>query len=152
MFELHMNENNLKIAEFLKASGKCSEVRHENDRIIVKFKFGFTIHRLHIGSIIKGFTDRDWRLLTNEIRRTISGARVCELSDLAIGIHPLKTELIRVRMDPLEKETLQEAAVLAGKSLSEFIRSAALKEASEVFDKKTVTKRRQSKGSQTYVQ
>jgi uncharacterized protein (DUF1778 family) len=42
-----------------------------------------------------------------------------------------------VRLDAAERHLLEEAAVLDGKSLSEFIRGTTLKAASEILNRKT---------------
>lgn len=56
-------------------------------------------------------------------------------SNMSFGLRPLKTYDVHVRLDPAERNIIEEAATLDGKNLSEFIRNAALKAASEVFDK-----------------
>ena len=154
MFKLRATENNLRIAEFLETAERGVKVERHRDEILVKFKYGFTITLLEVGSIIRGFTRRDWRNLIKEAKETIVGGKVQEFSDASFGVRPTKSERIYIRLDPLEKETIQEAAVLEGKSLSEFIRSAALKAASEAFDKETamrMMKRKQKENSHAYV-
>lgn len=155
MFKLRVTENNLRIAEFLEAAERAVKIEKREGEILVNFKYGFTVTFLEVGSIIKGFTRRDWRNLINEVKDTVVGAKVQEFSDVSFGLRPIKTERIYIRLDPLEKETIQEAAVLEGKSLSEFIRSAALRLASEAFDKKTamrMAERKRKEESQSYVQ
>jgi len=61
---------------------------------------------------------------------------------------------VHIRLDPLERETIEEAAVMEGRSLSDFIRSAALKRASEVFDRekaRRMAEQKRREKSQTYV-
>lgn len=65
-----------------------------------------------------------------------------------------RTEDVHIRLDPLERETIEEAAVMEGRSLSDFIRSAALKRASEVFDRekaRRMAEQKRREKSQTYV-
>ena len=154
MFKLRINENNRKIADFLEAAERGVEVLQDGKNILVKFKYGLHISRLEIGSIIREFTDNDWRSLIKEIKNTLTGAKLQMVSDVSIGMRPLRTEDVHIRLDPLERETIEEAAVMEGRSLSDFIRSAALKRASEVFDRekaRRMAERKRREESHMYV-
>ncbi len=152
-FKLRINEKNLKIAQFMEVAGKAVKVLQENGDILVKFRYGLNISRLEVGSIIKGFTDGDWRAFVEEIKSTLKGAKIREASDMVVRLRSLRTEDIHIRLDPLERETIEEAARLEGKSLSDFIRAAALRRAGETFDEEKAKKMAKQKREESpYIQ
>ncbi len=136
-FRLKNNEKNATIAEYLQATENVLVERNEKE-IVVKFDHGFTITRLELGSIIRDLTDSDWRELINEVKGTIKGGKVEVFSHMSFGVRPTRSELLIIRLDPSEKQILQEAATLEGKTLSEFVRNAALRVAGEVFNRKSI--------------
>jgi len=63
------------------------------------------------------------RFVVNEILRTVSGARVVEVTDYHITLEETeRTEVICVRVTPAEKDRLRREASERGLSLSEYLR------------------------------
>jgi uncharacterized protein (DUF1778 family) len=136
-FRLSLNPKHLAIAKYLKSAERELKFEVKNHEIIVEFEYGFTVFKVEVASLIPDFTDADWSNLISEIKRTVTGAKVREFSSMSFGVRPTRVHDIHVRLDATEKHLLEEAAVLDGKSLSEFIRSTALKAASEILNRKT---------------
>lgn len=136
-FRLSLNPKHLAIAEYLKSAERGLKFEVKNREIIVEFEYGFTVFRVEVASLVPDFTDADWSNLISEIKRTVFGAKVREFSSMSLGVRPTRVHDIHVRLDAAERHLLEEAAVLDGKSLSEFIRSTTLKAASEILNRKT---------------
>jgi len=132
-FKLNANKLNEMIAKRLEETERYVDVRLEAGTIHVEFQYGLTISRLTLGEIAKELSDRDWRNLAKEIKSTLVGAKVRELNDQTIGIQPIRTEWIHVRVNPIEKALIADAAKARGKTIADFVRIAALKVAEEVF-------------------
>jgi len=130
-FKLPKNEINIKLSELLRAEG-C-RVTNEQHHIIIEFNFGLNIFRVEAGSALGGLTDHEWRTLIDNIKNTLKGAKVRRADDMVIRIAPVKSEVIRLRVNPQEKELIRKAAALKGKTLSDFIRSVVLKAVDEAF-------------------
>jgi hypothetical protein len=82
---------------------------------------------------------------TRQIKRTLVGAKVRDFNSALIGIHPLRTERVYIRLDPLEKALIADAAKIEQKTITDFIRAAALRMAEEVFDRETLKKMQKRK-------
>jgi hypothetical protein len=130
-FKLLENEVNRKLSELLSAEG-C-RVTHEQHCIIIEFNFGLNIFRVEAGSVLGGLTDLEWRAFINNIKSTLQGAKVRRADDMVISLAPVKSEIIRLRVNPQEKELIRKAAALKRKTLSAFIRSAVLEAVDETF-------------------
>jgi len=136
-FTLRLNKANLKIAEAIKNAADDVKVDVQDGFIRVSFKYGLNISRLELGPVGNDLTPNQWNALAKEIRQTLVGAKVREFNSMLIGIHPLRTERIDIRLDPLEKALIKDAARIEQKSITDFIRAAALRVADEVFDRET---------------
>jgi len=136
-FRLSLNPKHLAIAEYLQSAERGVKFEVKDREIAVEFEYGFAVFRIEVTSLVPDLTDADWGNLISEIKRTVSGAKVREFSNMSFGVRPTRVHDIHVRLDAAERHLIEEAAVLDGKSLSEFIRSTALKAASEVLNRKT---------------
>jgi len=153
-FTLRLNKTNLRIAEAIKNAVDGVKVDVREDGILVSFDYGLNISRLELGSVGMDLTPGQWNALAREIKKTLVGAKVREFNSMLIGIHPLKTERIDIRLDPLEKALIVDAARIEQKSITDFIRTAALRLADEVFDRETAKKMQEREGvrdEQAYV-
>jgi hypothetical protein len=139
-FVLRMTERNLKIADFIGTEPHVV-TRREDDRIQIEFGGMLSISRIEIDAAI-GLTDKEWRELGREIKKTLKGAKVREFSDLAIGIWPVRKGGIFIRVNDFEKELLERAAKTEHRSISDFIRMAALEKADQVLIMKTAIEKR----------
>jgi hypothetical protein len=146
-FRLRINELNLKIAERLEASEHFVKIKKDGE-IHVEFQYGLTISRIALGDVSKDLTEKDWRNLANEIKNTLVGAKIREYSDQIIGIQPLRTEWIHVRVNPVEKALILDAAKLQKRRVADFARIALLKAADEVFNAEVMKERQQSRNEQ----
>lgn len=137
-FTLSLHKKNMKIAKAIqRANIEYVELATQGDKITVSFKEGLQISRLELSSLGIDLSDNDWATLCKEIKKTLRGGKVRDFNSLIIGIRPLKTELLTIRLSPLEKSQMLEAAKIEGESVTSFIRTAALRRVSEVFDRET---------------
>jgi len=134
-FTLRLNDTNYKIAK-LYEDGENIKTAISGDSITVSFAYGMTILRMEVDAI-KTLTDKEWRNLAKEIKSTLKGAKIRELTDLAIRISPLKTKDVHLRISPLELELIRKAAEKVHKSTPDFIRMTALEKADQVLIAKT---------------
>jgi hypothetical protein len=144
-FILKLNKRNLEIAEAIKKVADGVKVEVLEDGIRASFDYGLDISRLELGSAGVNLTPSQWNALAREIKRTLVGAKVRDFNSALIGIHPLKTERIYIRLDPLEKALIADAAKIEQKTITDFIRAAALRMAEEVFDRETLKKMQKRK-------
>jgi len=134
-FRLKLNKRNLAIANALKeAKGDYVTIQEKGNEIDISFKEGLIITRFDLGDIGKELTDSGWNALLREIKKTLSGAKVRDFNSELIGIHPLRTEIISMRLTPLERSFIEDAAEIEERSLTDFIRTAALMMANEVLN------------------
>jgi len=147
-FRLRANELNLRIAERLEASERFVKVKKENGEIRVEFQYGLTISRITLGSVSRELSEKDWRNLVKEIKSTLVGAKIRECSDQMIGIQALRTQWIHIRVNPVEKALILDAAKAQGRTIADFVRIASLKVADEVFNAEVTKGRQRSKNEQ----
>lgn len=152
-FTLPENELNMRIAKALKEKNEqYVKTRIHEGKIEVAFAEGLIIHRSDI-DISSGvdLTDKEWNTLAKEIKKTLKEAKTFH-DKKTIEIMPLKTKMVCVRFNPIDIGLIKEAAKLQKRTISEFIRMAAIERMREVFAeekfKKTV---KEEKRSNTYV-
>jgi len=74
-------------------------------------------------TVVETLKDEFRRHVVNEVLRTVSGARVVEVTDYHVVLEQTeRTEVICVRVTPAEKERLRKEASERGLSLSEYLR------------------------------
>jgi predicted DNA-binding protein len=137
-FKIKDNATNRKILSIL----KVDEVSTDGKWLVVKNKYSLEFDKLVLGSAIPTLSDKEWLSLYRDVSRTLEGGRIWpakyrfdKRETWMFKIIPLKTKQLIVRMDPLEFEELKEAAKLAGKTISDFVRGAVDKAIDEEFDK-----------------
>lgn len=140
-FILPLNEINKKIVDFYEGCDRV-EAKKRDGRIFVYFNGGLTILRMEVDAAAGSITDKEWRDLIRDIKKTLKGAKIRGFSDIDIRIYPLRTEYAHLRLDPLEKELILDAAKTEHRSLSDFVRMAALEKADQVLIKKSMIKER----------
>jgi uncharacterized protein (DUF1778 family) len=130
-FSISRNERHERFAEFLKALGLASAVRKTADRIEVELPAGFHLLRMEVDRAVS-FTDREWRNLVKEIKKSVRGARV--IADNAhLRLEPHRTHVIVLRVTPIERGLIKRAAEIEHRSISDFVREAALEKADSVL-------------------
>lgn len=134
-FVLEATERNLKIAELV-GSRRYVKVNKQNNSILVQFEEGLMFSRIEVDDATEGITDREWRNLAKEIKRSLKGAKVRELTDQIMGIQPLRKEGIFLRLTPIERSLIRKAAKLEHRTVSDFTRMAVLNAADNIFDRK----------------
>ena len=139
-FTLHKDKCNLRIAGAIKEENKdYVQIHTENEELHISFQAGLTITRSAIEDALKReMPNEEWKALANEIKKTLSGGKIREFNENIIGISPLKTERIFIRLSPLEKTFIAEAAKQEGRTISDFVRIAAIERAREVFAEETI--------------
>ena len=140
-FSLPMNAVNLKIARFYE-DGEHVKVAVSGNKIVVNLTHGLTIFRIDVEGIARAFTDKEWRDLAEQIKSTLKGAKIREFTDLAIGIQPLRSKDIHLRINPIEFDLIRNASREDHRSISDFIRMAALEKAEQVLEIKSEFKKR----------
>jgi len=140
-FTLKATERNLKIADYLSVEPHL-KISREREHIRVEFGGMLSISRLEIDAVAGGIADKEWRELAKEIRQTLAGAKIREFTDIIIGIWPLRKEGVFVRLDSFEKRLIQEAAETEHRTISDFVRMAALEKADQALIKKSMIKKR----------
>jgi len=139
-FKLKLNKRNVAIAKILeKKSDYGVKVTEENGEVKVTFNAGLLISRIFDLGELK-LTDSQWARLMKEIRKTLVGAKIRDFDGETIGIHPLMTEQVRVRIDPLSKATIEEAARIAQMTVSDFLRMAGLRMAEQIINEEQARK------------
>jgi hypothetical protein len=133
-FKLPLNKKYQRITEaLLEAKGDYVTINVENDRIVVSFEDGLVITRFDLGEIGKELTDKDWNALCREVKSSLTGAKVRDFNTELIGIHPLKTKFMGIRLTSIERKLIEEAARIEQTSLTDFVRVAALRVADQVI-------------------
>jgi len=157
-FTLHKDKCNVRIAKAIKEENKdYVQINTENEELHISFQAGLTIIRSAIEDALKKeISDEEWKALAYEIKKTLSGGKIREFNKNIIGISPLKTERIFIRLDPLEKTFITEAAKQEGRTISDFVRLAAIERARDVFAEETVRRmkeeaREEERKTRTYV-
>lgn len=146
-FTLKLTDRNLKIAEFLEDAERHIKTIRQKDSVTIKFGSGLTIFRLEISCITGGITDAEWKDLAKEIKSTLIGAKIREFSDQVIGIRPLRNRGVYIRLNAIEESLIREAAKLEGRTLSDFIRMAALRASDEVLERTKAIRESYGKGA-----
>lgn len=138
-FKLPLNRKNREILDVIKTRYGC-EFKVEDDEISVFSNYGLDISRMDL--VLSGIelTEDEWRQLYKQVKRTIRGGRAQLTNPALISISLAKTELLLVRLTPLDKKLIAEAAKLGGESIAAFARNAMLKAAKETFEKETAEK------------
>jgi len=156
-FTLAENKLNTKIAEALKEKNKqYVKTAIREGRIEVTFAEGLIIHRSDIDILTDiDLTDEEWNTLAKEIKETLKGARMFH-NKKTIEIVPLKTRMICIRFNPIDMEIIKDAAKDEKRTISDFIRVAAIERAQEIFKKETVERmekraREEERKTRTYV-
>ena len=137
-FTLKVNKRNLAIAKSLEKKNGV-KVTVENGEIKVTFDAGLLISRIFDLEELR-LTDPQWSRLMKEIKKTLVGAKIRDFDGETIGIHPLMTEQIRIRIDPLSKATIKEAAKIAQMTITDFMRTAALMMADQIISEEQARK------------
>jgi len=74
-------------------------------------------------TVMDALRDEFRRHVVNEVLRTVSGARVVEVTDYHVVLEETeRTEIVCVRLTPAEKERLKKKAGERGLSLSDYLR------------------------------
>lgn len=139
-FILPRNGKNLKIVETMKSCASDCEVKIAKDAIAVVLKYGLSLSAFDLTLRGIEITESEWRMLFRQIKRTIKDGKVRLLNKSTISISPLKTDLLIVRLSPLEKRMVAEAARLQGKKVASFVRDALMDAVGAVFDQETLKK------------
>jgi len=130
-FELPATPRNLAIAKFLAKADKSVKISAGTNIIVVSFDYGLNLQRLFIEKVVPDLTDRDWINIRKTVRNSLMGGKISSESELGLSIRPMRTRIIRLRVNPLEEQIIREAAKEAGKSLSDYIRGMVLRGAEE---------------------
>ena len=140
-FKLPLNKKYQRIAEALQnTKGDYVDVSTERDKIVVSFEDGLIITRFDLGEVGRELTDKDWIALYKEVKSSLTGAKVRDFNMELIGIHPLKTRFIGIRLTPIERGLIEEAARIEQMSLTDFVRVAALRVADQVISEEQARK------------
>jgi len=130
-FSISKNERHEKFADFLQNLGLVTTVRKTAHRIEVELPAGFHLLRMEVDGAVP-FTDREWRNLVKEIKKSVKGARV--IADNAhLRLEPHRTQVIVLRVTPIERGLIKRAAEIEHRSVSDFVREAALERADSVL-------------------
>jgi uncharacterized protein (DUF1778 family) len=123
------------------------KVQTRKGKLKIQTQFTLKLDKLILGSVVRELTDSDWVQLYRQISKSLEDGRLWPPrrnfdrdETWTIRINPLKTKGVFIRFNELDLSTIKDAAELAKKSFSDFIRSGALKLADEVFDRETVRK------------
>jgi hypothetical protein len=153
LFELENTDVNRLVANFLSKAQDGIRVVVREGKIRIESEFSVEIDKLTLGSVVRELSDKDWVRLYRQISKSVENGRVWpprrnfdKDETWVIRVHRLKTRDIHIRLDHLEYSTLKEAAETAKKTLSDFIRSGALKLADEITDREII--RRQAEREQ----
>jgi len=74
-------------------------------------------------TVVDALRDEFRRFVVNEVLRTLSGARVTDVTDYHVVLEETeRTEIVCVRVTPAEKERLKKKAGERGLSLSDYLR------------------------------
>lgn len=158
VFELLKDDINLAVTAFLEKTHDGIKVKVMRDKIKVKSNFAVELDKLELGSAIPALTDGDWAKIYRQIGKTLWGGRLWPPSrnfdrdeTWVIRILLKKTKDIHMRFDPLDYESVKEAAKLSKASVSEFVRKAALAAVSMEFDKEASRRQRERQQEQKAV-
>jgi len=141
-FKLPLNERNAKIAEFIEAAEQLVKVSVQADSVLVKFERDLALFRFMLEGAAGILTQRDWLNLFREIKSTLTGGKIREMSDQVIRIQPLRRHVICTRLSDEEFETVRKAASEQRESISAFVRNAVLSVADKVATEKERRKSR----------
>jgi hypothetical protein len=153
LFELENTDVNRLVANFLSKAQDGIRVLAREGKIRIESESSLEIDKLTLGSAVRELSDKDWVRLYRQISKSVENGRVWpprrnfdKNETWIIRVHRLKTKDIHIRLASLDYDTIKEAAAIAKKNLSDFIRSGALKLADEVTDREIV--RRQAERGQ----
>jgi len=146
-FTLQHNAKNLRIAEIIRACTPECKIEVTKKAIAVTLKYGLSLSLLDLSMQGVELTDSEWRALFREIKSTLQGGKARMVNPGLISISPLKTELLTIRITPLEKKMIEEAAKLQHKTVARFIREALASAAGEIFDAETARKMAEKTGN-----
>lgn len=135
-FTLKKNRRNVAIAEAIKSAYDDVKVSVQKDRIYISFKYDVTFSVLDLNTYAIA-TDEHWRSFMKEIKRTLTGAKIREFNKLIIGISPLRTRRLYIRLTPSEKNLMRKAAEISGTTVTDFARTAILNAAGETLNEET---------------
>lgn len=135
-FKLPLNERNMEIAEFIETAEQLVKVKIQANSVLVKFERDLALFRFMLESAAGIFTERDWLNLFREIKGTLTGGKIREMSDQVIRIQPLRRHVICTRLSDEEFEIVRKAASEQRESISAFMRDAVLSVADKIFDEK----------------
>lgn len=134
-FKLPMNEKNLRIAEFIEDAKEGVKISHEDGRVKVEFERDLTVARFMLEGAVGSLTDREWRSMILEVRRTLEGAKLRNVSDQFFTVQALRQHCIGARVNLLEKGMICKAAEIEHESPSTFIRKAAVEKAKSILER-----------------
>lgn len=154
-FQLENNDINRAVGSFLEKTHDDLNVQVSKDRIVVKAKFAVELSKLELGSAIPTLTDMDWARLYRQISKTVKGGRVWpprrnfdRAETWVIRVKLLRTRRVEVLFDSLDYEMVKEAAKLANKTVTDFIRTAVMLAVDQEYDKETMRKQREKQQQQ----
>ncbi|MEM3078660.1 MAG: DUF1778 domain-containing protein, partial [Nitrososphaerales archaeon] len=141
-FEISATPLHLKVASYLEQAYDA-KIKIERKIIVAinKNLYGLKLSKLEMGSAIPDLTDNDWRFLGSEIRQTLRGGKIRELTNWIIDIEPLRTRRIYVRLTPFEEEEIKEAAKVEKKTISDFIRGKVFQGIVETENNESILRR-----------
>lgn len=139
-FTLPVNERNRAIAEALRSLHSHVKTMLHEDRILISFDGGLDVSILDFPSHLIPDDDA-WRAFVGEVRSTLSGAKIRKYTRLNINIAPLKERKLNVRLTEDEEKLIKKAAEICRMSLSDFVRTAMIKVANEVFEEEALRRK-----------
>lgn len=129
-FELRRSEVNAAVVDWLK---KQAEIKVEDHKGSIRIYFS---EMLSIPRVELHVSDDAWARLLSELRMTLNGGHLKVYRDEILTIHPVRNRCLQVRLDLLDDDLIRRAAGYARKTLSDFVREAALSEAKRVLEKR----------------
>jgi len=157
-FILKVSDTNRAVVGYLRRKGDVTVIPRV-DAVRIESDYAITLDRLVLSSKFPSLSENDWARLYREISRTVQKGRVWpprrkfdRAETWIIKVLPLKTRRVQLVFDPIDYNIAKEAAALAKKSLSDFIRSAVMKFADEIFDKETMRRQQERQQQQATVE